>query len=241
MAMIKIHPMNYWLNRFFYTLLPGTCMICKASTHRLLDLCAGCQRSLPYNRHACWQCGLQMMRGIDICAACLSKPPNYSHCFSLLNYQPPVDTLMSQFKNHNRLVVGRVLAILLARAYRRRHLLAPDYWIPVPLHKTAARLRGFNQATEIAQILAEFTGVPTLPKAARRIAHGTPQKQLNAEDRIENIKGAFEVDIDLTGLAIGIVDDVVTTGATVSELTNQLLDAGAADIQIVCLARTPEN
>ena len=182
-----------------------------------------------------------MVRGIDICASCLVQPPNYSHCFSLLKYQPPADTLLSQFKNHNRLVVGRVLAILLARAYRRRHVLMPDYWIPVPLHKKTARRRGFNQASEIAQVLTEFTGVPTLAKATRRVVHGTPQKQLNAEDRVENIKGAFEVDVDLTGLAVGVIDDVVTTGATVSELSNRLLLAGAADVQIVCLARTPEN
>lgn len=148
---------------------------------------------------------------------------------------------MSQFKTQHRLVVGRVLSILLARSYQRQHLIVPDFWIPVPLHKRAARDRGFNQAMEIAQVLTEFTGVPTLNKIVKRATDSTPQKHLNAAERIANIQGAFEIDTYLEGKAVGIVDDVVTTGATVSELSKQLIAAGAGDVQVVCIARTPAN
>lgn len=233
--------MNSWLNRLLFTLLPGTCIICKAVTHRQLDLCAGCQRSLPYNQRACWQCGLEVSQNLDICQACILDQPVYSHCFGLVRYEPPIDVLMSQFKTQHRLVVGRVLSILLARAYLRHHIVLPDCWIPVPLHKRVARQRGFNQAAEIAQVLTEYTGVPTFARLARRATHSAPQKHLSAADRRSNIEGVFQIDVDLKGKSVAIVDDVVTTGATVSELSKQLLNAGAGDVQVVCLARTPAN
>jgi ComF family protein len=235
------HSMNSWLNRLLFTLLPGTCIICKAATHRMLDLCGGCQRSLPYSRHACWQCGLEMSLSVDVCSHCLQNPPVFSHCFALLRYEPPVDVLMSQFKTQHRLVVGKVLSILLAKSYLRHHLVLPDCWIPVPLHQRVKRSRGFNQADEIAQILTEFTGVPSCSRFVKRSANSLPQKQLSAAERATNIVGAFQVEANLGGQTVGIVDDVMTTGATASELSQQLLNAGAADVQIVCLARTPAN
>lgn len=237
--------MKPWMNRFLFTLFPGKCIICKASTNRHLDLCAGCQRGLPYTKNPCWQCGLEMAISNDICTACLATPPPYSHCFSLLRYEPPVDILISRFKTGHKLAVGRVLSILLARAYQRHHIVAPQCWIPVPLHRRTLRSRGFNQALEIAQVLTEFTRIPTQGKVARRVINTQAQKQLDAAARRSNIENAFELNpdlkMDLSGQNVAIVDDVVTTAATVSELTHTLLARGASDVQVVCLARTPAN
>ena len=233
--------MNPWLNRLFFTIFPGKCIICKAATHRHLDLCSGCQRSFPYSKHPCWQCGLETKGPADICETCRRLPPPYSHCFGLFRYEAPIDILISQFKTGHKLAVGRVLSILLARAYQRSHIMTPQFWIPVPLHRRVLRDRGFNQSMEIAQVLSEFTRVPTLGKALRRINDTRSQKQLGASDRIDNIRDAFSLDIDVRGKNLAIVDDVVTTGATVAEITRKLKANGAADVQVVCLARTPAN
>jgi ComF family protein len=233
--------MKPWMNRFLFTLFPGKCIICKASTNRHLDLCAGCQRGLPYPKSPCWQCGLEMTISNDICRACIATPPLFSHCFSLLRYEPPVDVLISRFKTGHKLAVGRVLSILLARAYQRHHIIAPHCWIPVPLHRRTLRSRGFNQALEIAQVLTEFTHIPTRGKAVRRVIDTRAQKRLDAATRRSNIRNAFELNLDLSGQSVAIVDDVVTTAATVSELAHTLLERGASDVQVVCLARTPAN
>ncbi|MFT4797511.1 MAG: putative amidophosphoribosyltransferase [Candidatus Azotimanducaceae bacterium] len=94
---------------------------------------------------------------------------------------------------------------------------------------------------EIAQVLTEFTRVPTLGKALRRVNDTQAQKQLGASDRVNNIRDAFCLDIDVSGKNLAIVDDVVTTGATVAEITRKLKANGAADVQVICLARTPAN
>tara|TARA_R110002072_G_scaffold104099_2_gene228428 strand:- start:8307 stop:9020 length:714 start_codon:yes stop_codon:yes gene_type:complete len=233
--------MKPWLNHFFFTLFPGKCIICKALTNRHLDLCAGCQRGLPYNLNACWQCGLESKTANDICESCIKSPPPYSHCFGLFRYEPPIDILVSQFKTGHKLAVGRVLSILLARAYQRNHIVTPTCWIPVPLHRRALRSRGFNQAAEIAQVLTEYTKIPTLGKATRRMIDTSAQKQLNAAGRASNIHNAFDLNVDLTGQNVAIVDDVITTTATVSELTRILKENGVGDVQVICLARTPAN
>jgi ComF family protein len=132
-----------------------------------------------------------------------------------------------------------VLSTLLARGYVKQHFLFPDFWVPVPLHSSIKQARGFNQAEELALSLAELSAKPLLLGGIERVKKTQNQKQLGSLERQANMKNAFACCIDLHGKTIGIVDDVITTGATVGALTTTLLDAGAADVQVVCVARTP--
>lgn len=233
--------MNKWLEDLQFRLLPGKCILCGAKSNRNIDLCQGCENDLPRMEHPCWQCGLTIPIGQEICGRCLTNPPLFSHCYSAFKYAAPVDTLINQFKNHSKLVNGKVLSVIMARSYVSDHIIVPDFWLPVPLHKNRLKSRGFNQAFEIATTLADMTQRPINSRLCRRIAHTPDQKSLNFTDRQANIRKAFILDQTLSGETIGIVDDVITTSATVSELTRLLLQNGAGDIQVVSLARTPSE
>ena len=233
--------MNTWLEGLQFSLFPGLCILCGDSTGRRMDLCLACEQDLPRTQHPCWQCGLSIPPHLELCGRCLRRPPRFSHCYTAFKYAPPIDILINQFKNQSRLVTGKVLSIVLAKNYVEDHLIVPDIWIPVPLHKDRLKLRGFNQAFEIATFLADHTQRPIYSRLCRRIRQSTDQKKLSAIERASNIKKSFVIDGRLEGESIGIVDDVITTTATVSELARILSEHGAGDIQVVALARTPSD
>lgn len=213
-------------------------MLCKAPSGRNLDLCAGCQRDLPRLRNPCWQCGLPLPTKADSCLACITEAPIFSHCFSAFAYAAPLDALINNFKNGNQRAIGRCLGLLLARSYIRHHQSYPDLWLPVPLHSSTRRSRGFNQAEDLAVSLSKLTHRPLLSKVVQRSSKTAAQKQLSRTQRQENMRKAFNTSGDFSGKTIAIVDDVITTGATVTALAETLLNAGASDIEVVCVART---
>jgi ComF family protein len=174
----------------------------------------------------------------DSCATCLTNPPVFSHCFSLFAYATPLDSLINNYKNHNQRVIGHWLGLLLARSYIRHHQYFPDLWLPVPLHKSTLRSRGFNQAEELAIDLGKLTHRPLLCDAVKRSNKTAVQKHLSQSQRHINMRNAFKTSVDFSGKKIAIVDDVVTTGATVTALAETLLAAGASDVEVVCVART---
>jgi ComF family protein len=158
-----------------------------------------------------------------------------------------VRQLITEFKQHQKMVVGEVLGQLLARSYRE-HILTrgsqqqvskPDLLLPMPLHASRLKLRGFNQAETIARVVSLQTDVAVDSQTCRRIKQTHDQKGLTAKDRRNNVKDAFEVTRTLQGLHVAIVDDVMTTAATVSALSLTLRRAGASFVEIIALARTP--
>jgi len=150
-----------------------------------------------------------------------------------------MDRLIGQFKNRHRILVGKVLARVVSQAYGEAADCLPDLLLPVPLHPGRLRQRGHNQAAEIAAVLAERTGSPVDDGLCRRIRNAPAQKTLNAASRRQNLRQAFALRRELDGERIGIVDDVVTTGATVGEISRLLLSAGAGSVEVIALARTP--
>lgn len=231
--------MTNWLNRILYNILPGRCVLCLSPTKRKLDLCMGCEIDLPFSRYTCWQCRLTLPESQELCGRCLTSPPPFLHCFAAFEYRPPIDKMIAQFKNNQQLAFGRVLSKILARQYLKQHLRYPDVWVPVPLHKDRLKFRGFNQALEIAKVIAYETTTPVIGNACSRVKATDEQKQLSSQQRKRNISGAFVCDTDFQNVHVGIIDDVITTTATVAELSRVLLKQGAADVQVACLARTP--
>lgn len=240
--------MIQWINNLGYKLAPGTCILCHAPSHRNLDICTSCEGDLPYLEHGCLRCAEPMVTANETCGRCRTRPPPFYKSISLFHYRFPVDRLIIDFKFKQQLIYGKILSSLLAERLARPRLSRlckpidlPDILIPVPLHKDRLRSRGFNQAQEIAQVISNRVGISIDARACVRFRHTDPQVDLTETERQRNISGSFRVLGNLAARNIAIVDDVTTTGATVSELSRTLLNHGARSIQVWTLARTPSG
>ncbi len=233
--------MNRWLKQALYGLIPGTCILCEARTRRNLDLCRDCERDLPWLTKQCYRCALPLASPDPVCGACISSPPPFEHCFAAFEYADPIDRLIREFKNNQQLLTGKVLASLLASAFSFYHHADdwPDLLVPVPLHRSRLRRRGYNQAAEIADVIADQCNLHLDGQLCRKIRETQDQKTLDVHARRANIRGAWQLDRRVEGLRIALIDDVVTTGATASELAGLLLRGGAASVHVIALARTP--
>lgn len=226
------------LRRWSYKLLRGTCILCGEHTNRITDLCKACQRSLPWIEHHCRYCGEPLSGESDICMACIQNRPSFSSSFVPLVYQYPIDGLIQQYKNHARLSYGCVLGELMVD-YLAPHQtrLSDTIVVPVALHPSKFRQRGFNQAMMLAETVAESLG-NTVVNALIRTRATNEQKRLDQKQRRRNMRGAF-IARPLNGERILLVDDVVTTGATVEAATQALIGAGASEVIITAVAKTP--
>jgi ComF family protein len=138
-----------------------------------------------------------------------------------------------KFKRQQEL--ARLFGELLAASLTATPL--PDCLVPVPLHPSRYRTRGFNQALEIARPLADRLKLPLCPNLCRRVRPTPPQRLLDAQTRRQNLRGAFQATADLSGCRIALVDDVLTTGATADALAAVLKQAGAKQVEVWVLAR----
>jgi len=211
-----------------------------------MDLCLDCERELPTISNPCVQCGLPCpaeSTKIPICGSCISKPPLFDRTFCAFAYISPINLLVSQFKNGHNLASGKVLSQVLAQKYKVElaDRPSPHLLLPVPLHKKKLKLRGFNQATEIAQMIGDVCHIQTNTKICNRIKNTPDQKSLNANERKRNVDQAFTINRELDGYRIAIVDDVITTGTTVSALAKLLRSRGAVSVEVIALARTPRR
>jgi ComF family protein len=150
-------------------------------------------------------------------------------------YRFPVAGLIHALKYGGRLALARTLGDALAQVVRRD----ADAIVPMPLARGRLAERGFNQALEIARAVAARTGIPLLRDAARRMVETPPQAALPWKERARNVRRAFACHADVAGRRIAVVDDVLTTGATLDELAGQLLQTGAASVVGWVVARTP--
>ncbi len=217
-------------------LYPPTCLLCDAAGAAGRDLCAGCYAELPWNRTACAVCGAPLPAA-GVCGPCLRKPPPFEATFALLRYQRPVDWLLQGFKFNRRLAPGRLCGELLATALAERDEPLPQLLIPVPLHPSRLRERGYNQALELARPLARHLAIPIDHSLVRRVRATATQSLLPGDERRRNVRGAFELVRPLPARHVAIIDDVVATGSTVGELARVLRRGGAERIEVWAVAR----
>lgn len=220
-------------------LLPPCCLVCGEAAQGQ-DLCAACSAALPRNTPACARCGLPLPLVAPACGACLQHPPPFSLLFAPWRYEAAIAQLVPRFKFHHDLAAGRVLA--------QRALPLVVEWggcsgvtriIPMPLHVTRLGKRGYNQALELARPLAQALELPIDVTTLVRRRATTPQTELDAAARHRNLRGAFAA-APQSGEVVLLIDDVVTTGATVREAARTLLRAGAAEVRVLAMARAPE-
>lgn len=158
-----------------------------------------------------------------------------------MRYTFPIDALIHALKYQANLAIAPILADLLITKLEFVDS-KPDVIIPMPLHPLRLRERGYNQAIELSRYLARHMKIPLLPDSCNRIRHTPPQTELPWKDRHKNIRNAFRCEMDLSGQRIAVVDDVMTTGATLNELAKILRRQGAVEISNWVVARTlPET
>ena len=222
-------------------LLPWRCALCAGPAPAGRELCEGCEADLPRVAQACPRCA-EASAASDasgLCRRCASRPPRFHRALAPLAYAYPVDRLLLGLKFGGRAYLARGLARQIAATVREeveRGLLdMPEALVPVPLHPRRLAERGFNQAEEIARFVGREIGVPVRTDICRRVRHTSMQSQLGDEDRLANVAGAFRCADSPQRPAI--VDDVVTTGATVEAMADALSAAGAEYLHVWAVAR----
>lgn len=229
---------NNLARRLASLLFPARCILCGAPGEQDLDLCAECRSQLPWIEHRCQLCALPLPQD-GICGACLQRPPQFDRCLAPLRYEGAVRELITGLKFHQQLGNARLLAALLSRFLQQQGTAPPQLILPVPLHPSRLRERGFNQSLELARDLARASGCVLSTDHCQRVRPTAPQSSLPKQQRRRNLRGAFRLARPLACGHLAIVDDVVTTGSTVNELSRTLKQAGVGRVEVWCLARTP--
>lgn len=218
-------------------LFGGACYLCRGTAPPQTLLCTECDAELPRARApACPRCALPSPDGA-LCGRCLARPPSYDATVAALFYRFPADVLVHALKYRGELALAPLLAALLAP--RIPPGTRPDYLLPVPLSTARLGQRGYNQAGEIARPLAAALGVALAPQLCERSRDTRAQSELPWNERLRNVHGAFRCTHALDGAVVAVVDDVMTTGATVEEIARRLKRAGAARVVNWVVARTP--
>ena len=185
--------------------------------------CPRCARPLPGARD-----------GGEICGRCLADPPPYDRTLAAFRYNFPLDKLVQTFKYRHRLALaaffGEQLAALTGQPLA-------DLIVPLPLHSERLRKRGFSQALELARPVAAAWQLPIVASSCQRVRNTAAQADLPWRERVKNMRGAFHCCADFTGQRIIVVDDVMTSGASLAECARTLKLHGATEVMALVLAR----
>jgi ComF family protein len=215
------------------TIFGGACFLCRGAAHDLV--CADGAAELPCaGADVCPRCALASPAGA-ICGRCLAEPPDFDATVAALWYGFPADVLVQALKFRGELALASFLARLLARRIAGEKA---DLVVPVPLSAARLRERGYNHAAEIARRLP---GRRLELDLCQRTRDGRPQMELPFAERQRNVRQAFAVKRPLDGATVAVVDDVMTTGATLGEVARTLKAAGAARVVNWVVARTPPH
>lgn len=231
------------INSLLDFILPRACLICRMTTREKHHLCQPCANELPILTHSCEKCAQYLYSAREknlICGQCLIKPPPYHKVYALFPYLFPIPRLIAGFKFDARFSYGSMLSRFMLKAVREQwyaHEPLPDLIIPMPLHHKRLKERGFNQALELARPVARALNLQLDYLGVKRIKATQPQSTLPARLRKQNVANAFSSNRIYRGLHIAVVDDVMTTGQTVTALARVLKNQGAARIDVWCCAR----
>jgi ComF family protein len=195
-----------------------------------------CDHALPYLDMAhCPTCALPTPSG-EVCGQCLGHPPLFTRTTAVFGYAFPLDKLIHAMKYGEQLALAHAFAEKLTHHIDKNHL--PDCIIPMPLHPAKLRERGFNQSLLLAAKVARELDLNLLSDTCQRVRDTPPQSALPWKERKKNVRNAFRCDADLTGKHVALVDDVLTTGASMNALTEAVRKRGASEISAWVVART---
>jgi ComF family protein len=239
--------MRRWFHLLVDCVFPATCDTCGrqlplAHAHSLCAICVGGMVPLP--PPYCQRCGLPLAVELPCCATCARRPPAFSSARAAALYLPaagglnPLAAAVHALKYQRRRRVASALGALLAERYP----FGDDVVVvPVPLHPTRLRSRGFNQAVLLARVLARRRGLAVAARALRRVRPTVAQPGLGAAERRRNLRHAFAVrePAAVRGRPVVLVDDVFTTGATADACAQALLAARVTRVDVFTVGRAP--
>ena len=227
-----------WWSCVLDFILPPRCVLCGQPSGPIC-ICAPCNADLPWQGPHCLRCGLSLGSPRDkICGACIHKKPPFFRTVYPLQYEFPVNRLVQGFKFQRQLAAGRVLSHLICEHVTQKELSLPDMLVPVPLHSRRLLSRGFNQAHELAAYTGSVLDIPLLTGGLRRQRNTRAQSGLNSKQRRKNVRGAFYWHgSGKPGRHVALIDDVMTTGTTVTECARILKKAGSKRVDVWVAAR----
>lgn len=226
-------------------LLPPRCSACERITEAAHGVCVECFSGVEWIAPPhCDCCGLPLMMAVGdgaLCGHCIQQKPAYATARAAITYEGPARELVASFKYRDRTQHAPMLAAWMQRAAADT-LAACDLLIPVPLHWRRLVQRRYNQSFLLSGELAALSVKPVLADGLLRVRHTPPQASLGRKERLENVRGAFRVNHAhaalLRGKQIALIDDVMTTGATIEACTRALMQAQAKAVHVITLART---
>lgn len=231
------HPMSRFWRGSLRVLLPQDCAVCAAPTEGGL-VCGACEPHFAQLAAHCPRCALPSPAG-SLCGACISRPPHFDRTIAATEYAYPLDRLMRAYKYDAALAYAALFSESIVRAVASAGGI--DLVVPMPLHAARLRERGFNQAHELARRVGRALRVPVDPVAATRIRATTVQADLSMDARALNVRNAFTASGAVMGRRVAVVDDVMTTGATLDELARTLKAHGALYVENWVVARALLN
>lgn len=225
---VILTPRNRYLN---------ICLICNNKTTSQSDyktICIGCLSLLFHPNQSCQVCGVSLQSEYHQCGQCQKNAPQYSSTSYAGSYQPPIDKWVMAFKFNQQIIYSRLFAETLLPQLSK--IDSKYVLVPVPLHPSRLRKRGYNQAYEITIELAKLSG-RAINTNLKRIKNTQMQAQLKLEQRTQNVKKAFKVIKPLKQKHFILIDDVMTSGNTLNECARTLRQNGAIDVKVMVFAR----
>jgi ComF family protein len=234
-----------------HLLWPARCAACDQTIPEAALFCATCSLALNPLVGVCPGCALprhddprELVFAGKCCPRCVRVPLPFTSGNACFEYGESIAHAIVRMKHGKRRELARRLARLLvpslAELLARARLAPDDVVLPVPLHTRKLRERGFNQALELAHVVAGRLALPVSREGVVRVHEAAVQAALPRAARLANLRGAFRCEADFQGLDVAVVDDVLTTGATADAMARALADAGARHVRIWAVARTPE-
>jgi ComF family protein len=227
---------------------PGQCSVCRSWSSQ--HVCGDCLMRYARPVPRCWTCAARLpLERIGHreakCGRCLRAPPPLSRTIAALDYAFPWDGLLQHYKFHQAIELRETLLERLTQALLGAEAINPDWLLAVPLTLQRQRERGYNQSYELARSLARRHQLRCAADMLLRVRETSQQARLPLAVRSANVKGAFAIEPalapQLRGCRVVLLDDVMTSGATLFELARIVRRAGAADVQAWVIARTPET
>ncbi|HZK57320.1 MAG TPA: ComF family protein [Clostridia bacterium] len=234
-----------YANAFLDLIYPSKtiCYICGGALEEnaKYSLCHSCYNNLPFiPDHHCDKCGtpLRMIEDGPICQQCKKTNYCFDRAISVVEYKQDVKILIYKLKYSNHTYLATTFGYIMADKLKQEGIKA-DIIIPIPLHRSKEKERGFNQATLISKYIVEKINIPLNINALIRTKNTKVMHNLTRRERLENVEGAFEV-VDKEAIInkdILLIDDIFTTGSTVNSCSKELINNGAKSVTVLTFAR----
>lgn len=215
---------------------PSICTLCNQFHREKVALCERCLQSLIPLDFRCKHCANPLPHPEQlICGACIRKKPHFDETWVNYRFEEPLRSLIHQFKYHQQLYLAKLLCTLMMHA-RPQNSLLPDCLIPIPMHPSRIKARGFNQAAILAKMLSKELNIPWNISHCQKVKNTLPQAGLNGKERQTNLINAFTLK-PLPYKQVALVDDLVTTGSTANEMAKLLKQSGVEQVNLWCCAK----